>query len=296
MKFGVCVPNYGETSSVEGLKALAKAAEDLGYDSIWTTDHILMPKNSGTPYERIFDSVASLAYLAGITTKIKLGISSLVVAMRNPVVVAKQLASIDSFTGGEGRVLLAMSAGWNEKEFGFVGSDYHTRGRRASESIKLVRALWKGETTFRGKDLSVNFEDASFDPRPRSELKIWIGGTSIMAMKRAVNLGDAWHPNVTPLDEFRGLVSQFRSLSPEARNKDICVRIALNTKAEKSEYSGPRGDKRVMLSGDMNKNGEILSELESLGVSHAVLVPSSNGKVETQDQIGSISTFARKFL
>ena len=108
MKFGVCVPNYGVTSSVESLTAVAVEAELLGYDSVWTTDHLLMPRNSGTPYERIFDSLASLAYLAPQTKKVKLGVSSLIVAMRNPVVVAKQLASIDAFSGG--RVLLAIGA------------------------------------------------------------------------------------------------------------------------------------------------------------------------------------------
>ncbi|MHB8566873.1 MAG: LLM class flavin-dependent oxidoreductase [Nitrososphaerales archaeon] len=295
MKFGVCVPNYGETSSVEGMRAVAQAAEKLGYDSIWTTDHILMPKNSGTPYEKIFDSVASLAYLAGITNRIRLGISSLVIAMRNPVVVAKQLVSIDSFGGG-GRLLLAMSAGWNEKEFTFLGSEYHTRGKRASESIKLIRSLWNGETEFHGKALSADFKDASFDPKPSGQLKIWVGGTSISAMKRAINLGDAWHPNVLPLDNFRDLVAQFRSISPEAKNMDICVRIALNSRTTKSEYIGPRGDKRVLLSGDMAKNREILSELENLGVSHAVLVPSSDGNVGTPDQLESMRAFAGEFL
>ena len=90
MKFGVCVPNYGESVSLEGMRAIGLESEKLGYDSIWTTDHILMPKNSGTPYEKIFDCIASLSYLAALTSKVKLGISSLIIGMRNPVVAAKQ--------------------------------------------------------------------------------------------------------------------------------------------------------------------------------------------------------------
>ena len=74
LKFGVCVPNYGETLSVDSLRTLALEAEKLEYDSVWTTDHILMPENSGTPYERIYDSIATLAYLAPQTSKVKLGI------------------------------------------------------------------------------------------------------------------------------------------------------------------------------------------------------------------------------
>ena len=98
MKFGVCLPNYGETGSAEGLRRVAITAEELGYDSVWTTDHILMPTNSGTPYERVLESISSLGYLAGITTKVRLGISSLIMTMRNPVVALKQLATIDNLS------------------------------------------------------------------------------------------------------------------------------------------------------------------------------------------------------
>jgi probable F420-dependent oxidoreductase len=295
MKFGVCVPNYGDTLSVEGIRAVAIEAEKLGYDSVWTTDHILMPKNSGTPYERIFDCIATLAYLAPQTSRVKLGISSLVIGMRNPVVVAKQLASIDAFNGG--RILLAMSSGWNEKEFAFVGSDFHTRGKRLDEAIRLIRALWKGETKFHSEILPQNFDDAVFEPRPSSDkLTIWIGGVSEAAMKRAVELGDGWHPNVFPLETFSKLVSQFRQISPQAKNKDVSVRIGLNTKATESEYIGATGEKRILFSGNMRRNRELVNELENLGVSSAVLVPSPDGKIPTQDQIQSIRGFASEFL
>src|SRR2546422_5978367 len=78
MKFGVCVPNYGETCSTEALRNVAAEAERSGFDSVWCTDHILIPRDSGTPYERIYESITSIAYLAGVTSKVKLGISSLI--------------------------------------------------------------------------------------------------------------------------------------------------------------------------------------------------------------------------
>src|SRR5579862_6657831 len=151
MKFGVCVPNYGETLSAEGVRALGIEAEKLGYDSVWTTDHLLMPKNSGTPYERIVDAISSLFYLAPLTSRVKLGISSLILGMRNPVVVAKQLASLDIFSGG--RVVMAMASGWNETEFSFLGSNFHTRGRRLDEGIRLIQSLWNGQTEFQSNAL-----------------------------------------------------------------------------------------------------------------------------------------------
>jgi alkanesulfonate monooxygenase SsuD/methylene tetrahydromethanopterin reductase-like flavin-dependent oxidoreductase (luciferase family) len=139
MKFGVCIPNYGETLTVDALRTVALEAERMGYDSIWTTDHILMPPQSGTPYERVLESVTTLAYLAALTSSAKLGVSSLIMAMREPVTVTKQLATIDVISGG--RVMLATSSGWVEKEFKHLGSDLHTRGRRLDESIQLIRAI-----------------------------------------------------------------------------------------------------------------------------------------------------------
>src|SRR5205809_7224967 len=101
MKLGVCVPNYGEGCSVEALRTVAAEAEKRGYDSIWCTDHVLMPKNSGTPYEKIFESVKTLAYLAATPNTQRLGISSLHTPMRNPMDVAQQHATIDNVRNGK---------------------------------------------------------------------------------------------------------------------------------------------------------------------------------------------------
>ena len=292
MKFGVCVPNYGESSSREALGTVALEAERTGCDSLWTTDHILMPRNSGTPYERIFDSITTLAYLAPITNRVRLGISSLIIAMRNPAVVAKQLATIDNLAGG--RLMLAIGAGWNEKEFASLGSNFRNRGRRVDASIRLLRALWRGETSFKSRVLGIDFRDAVFEPHPtQKNLSIWIGGTSKAAMKRAVTLGDAWHPNVQPLDQFTKLVADFRAVSPDARTKEICVRIAINTRAEQSEYKSPLGERRIMLSGDEAQNKKILSGLEQFGVSYIVAVPSPDGKASISNQVDAVKTLAR---
>jgi probable F420-dependent oxidoreductase len=294
LKFGVCIPNYGESLSVETMRSVALESERLGYDSIWATDHILMPKNSSTPYEQIFDSLATLAYLAGQTQRVRLGISSLIIAMRNPVEAAKQLATIDRLSGGR-MTMLAIGAGWNEQEFSFLGYDYHTRGKRVDESIRLIRSLWAGAPSFDGRFF--RFSDASFEPRPvEGRLAVWVGGTSRAAMRRAATLGDAWHPNVLPLDSFGKMVAEFRSVSPEARDKPICVRIGLNVRAERSEYVGPRGDRRILLSGDSAENERILSELERLGVEYAVLVTSPDGRQNADEQVEGLKTFAREFL
>jgi len=291
MKFGVCIPNYGEALFVETFSGVSQEAERLGFDSIWTTDHILMPRNSGTPYERILDSIASLAYLAGQTKKVKLGISSLIIAMRNPIEAAKQLATIDALSGGR-VTMLAIGAGWFEREFSSLGSNFHNRGKRVNESIRILRSLWSGETSLESKVLPHKYSDAVFEPRPQHDLSIWIGGTSMAAMKRAADLGDAWHPNAFPLDTFREMVSQYRSIS----QKPICVRIGLNAKASQAEYRGPQGEKRILLSGNMRENREIISELEKLGVSYALVVTSPDGKIPLKDQLEGLKLIAKEFI
>jgi len=296
MKFGVCIPNYGETTGVDGLRTVALEAERLGYDSIWTTDHILMPAQSGTPYERIFESITSLAYLASVTSTVRLGISSLITAMRNPAIVVKQLVTIDHFSGG--RVMLATSAGWNESEFQHLGSNFHDRGRRLDESIKLIRVLWNSgsDAEFEGKRIPQRFSNIKFEPPPvQKKLIIWIAGTSRFAMKRAAALGDAWHPNVAPFDVFNKMISEFRSI-PEAKNKEICVRIALNLKASKSEYVSPQGERRLILSGDMDENKNTVSKLEQLGVTYMLVAPSPDGKIPIPEQVQSLRTFAKTFI
>ena len=284
MKLGVCVPNYGETSTPDAIQRIAVEAEQMGFDSVWCTDHLLMPRNSGTPYERIFESITTLGYLAGVTSKVRLGFSSLITAMRNPAVVAKQLATIDNLSNG--RVMLATSAGWNEKEFSNIGSNFHNRGRRLNESIRMIRALWNGETSFASKTLNLHFEDVVFEPRPvQKHIPIWIAGNSKAAMKRAVRLGDGWHPNLFPLDVFRKMVADFRETFPEAENKQITVRVGLNPKAESSEYRSPQGERRVLLSGNRAQNKEIIRTLEELGVAYLVVAISPDGKASIANQI-----------
>jgi len=295
LKFGVCIPNYGATGSAEGLRKVALAAEDLGYDSVWTTDHILMPTQSGTPYERILESVTTLSYLAGITSKVKLGISSLIMAMRNPVVAAKQLATVDNLSSG--RLVLATSAGWNEPEFNHLGSNFHNRGRRLDENIRLLRELWSGRLVkFEGRRTGITFKDAVFEPRPiQKKLTIWIAGNSTAAMTRAINLGDAWHPNVYPIDTFKKLITEFRRI-PGGAKKPVCVRIGLNVKSKSREVTSPLGEKRLILTGDMLQNEKTISELADIGIKYFVVSPSPDGKVPVREQLVALKKFHRHVI
>lgn len=293
MKFGVAVPNYGETASQNDLITVAREAERLEFDSLWTTDHILMPHASGTPYERIYESLVSLAYIAGITERVKLGVSALIIAMRNPVVAIKQLATIDALS--RGRAIVTIGTGWNAREFSNVGSDFRTRGRRVDETIRLLRDLYEGKTSFKGSSTGIKFEDAVFEPRGSRSIPVWIGGVSPAAMERAVKLGDAWHPNVSPLEDFRRLVSQFRKV-PGAESKEIHVRIGVNTRSSSGEYVGAQGNKIVQLSADADENDRIMDTLMDLRVNGIVAVTSPSGKTRLGEQLESLRMIHDQFM
>lgn len=165
------------------------------------------------------------------------------------------------------------------------------------ESIKLIRILWSGDADakFEGKKIPQKFSDTKFEPRPiQDRLTIWIGGNSKAAMKRAIELGDAWHPNVLPLETFRKLVSEFRTL-PGAKDKQICARIGLDLKATSSEYRTHRGDRRLILANNMSENERVVSELEKLGVAYVLVSPSAEGKTRIGDQIESLRVLSDNF-
>ncbi|MEM0272136.1 MAG: TIGR03619 family F420-dependent LLM class oxidoreductase [Thermoprotei archaeon] len=296
MEFGLCLPNYGETSTPHGLVEFAKEAEDLGFSSLWATDHLLMSANSNTPYEWMFESITTLAYVAALTRRVKLGVSSLVMGLRNPVVVAKQLATLDQLTGG--RVILATGAGWYAREFENLGMDYHTRGRRLDESLRLIAELWytKGPLSFYGRHLPHKIREGVFEPKPaQPHIEVFVAGNSMAAIRRSLKYADGWHPNLYPLSVFSKLVKEYRALEGSATKK-IVVRVGYDATRSEVEYTSPQGERRVLLSGDLEKNARLIAELESLGVSGMVLAPNYNGRVSVDDQLKAIRLFASRFL
>jgi len=189
--FGVILPNYGEGSSPDGIRRAAEAAEELGFDSVWTTEHILVGREAVNPYGRVYDPLVTLGWIAGWTERVKLGTSIVLVPLHNPMHLAKQVATLQELSGG--RVTLGVGMGWHRDEFEFLGVEFAGRGRRGDEAIRVLRALWSGERDFEGRFWS--FRDATAEPHPSPQPEIWVGGSSERAIRRARELGDVWHPS-----------------------------------------------------------------------------------------------------
>ena len=185
------LPNYGEDSSPERIRRTAEAAEELGFDSVWTTEHIIVGPEAVDPYGRVYDPLVTLGWIAGWTERVGLGTSIVLVPLHNPMHLAKQAATLQELSGS--RLALGVGMGWHRDEYDFMGVEFEGRGRRGDEAIRLMRALWNGERDFNGRWWS--FHDATAEPHPSPQPEIWVGGSSDRAIRRARELGDVWHPS-----------------------------------------------------------------------------------------------------
>jgi probable F420-dependent oxidoreductase len=188
---GIILPNFGEDAEPGAVRAVAEAAEELGFDSVWATEHIIVGPEGVDPYGRVLDPLCTLSWIAGYTERVGLGTSIVLVPLHHPIHLAKEAATLQELSGG--RFRLGVGMGWHEDEFRFMGVEFRNRGSRADEALRLIKALWSGERDFHGDHWS--FEAATFAPLPSRTPEIWVGGGSDRAVRRARELGDVWHPS-----------------------------------------------------------------------------------------------------
>jgi probable F420-dependent oxidoreductase len=208
MRFGIAVPNYGPLASAANLVRLARRAEVRGIDSIWVADHLLAPVDVATVYpfdknpnpkpgdmgviEEFYEPLTTLAFLAGATERIRLGVSVYVMPYRNPVVTAKMVATLDALSGG--RAIFGVGVGWLREEFTALGQDARHRGRVTDEYLEVCRRLWRDEVAeFAGKHYVLPAVRTGPKPKQRPWPPIWVGGNSVAARERAIALGDGLH-------------------------------------------------------------------------------------------------------
>jgi probable F420-dependent oxidoreductase len=269
MRLGVCLPNFrfGAEPSREAIVEVAVEAERLGYDSVWATDHLLVPSDMPR-FGRVFESLSTLAYLGGATSRVRLGTSVLILAMRNAIEVAKQAATIDALTGG--RLVLGVAAGYAEREFASLGASFHDRGRRLDEAIGVLRTLWTDPDP-RADGPRYRFADVLFEPRPAQPggVPVWVGGNSRAAIARAARLGDAWHPDGLSSAELAEGVRLLGAHVTGGRRVAVSLRRTIDVRPGAGPHGGATGSGEVPLRG----LGEVRDELDALaglGVDHVV--------------------------
>lgn len=203
MRYGFALPK--STSGAELVK-FAKAVEDLGFESVWVGDHIVLPVEEtdqypytpdgrfvSRPNDPQLDAFIVLSYIASSTSTIDIGTTVAIVPYRNPIMQAKMFATLDVLTGG--RAVCGVGVGWLEKEFDVLGASYPDRGPVTDEYLQIFRTLWNDpEPEFHGEHY--DFDGIYFAPKPVRDghIPIWVGGHTRRAVRRTVKYGDAWHP------------------------------------------------------------------------------------------------------
>jgi probable F420-dependent oxidoreductase len=266
MDYGICLPNFPDGASREGMEAAAETAERLGWSTVWTTDHVLVPKADAPDYGRIYDALLSLAWIGARYGKVRLGTSVIVVPQRNAVVLAKELATLDALSGG--RVIAGVGVGWNEAEFANVGANdrFHVRGAYLDETIRLWRHLWSGTTEpFHGRFHTI--DDFAFGPLPDqgAALPIVVGGRAEAALRRAGTVGDGYQSSATNAAKYADRVPLIRAAAEAAGRPGpwLSARATTEFGAATSKFYAIRGTPEEMAA-------EVRA-FEAAGVSHVAL-------------------------
>lgn len=266
MDYGLCLPNFPDGASREGMEAAAETAERLGWSTVWTTDHVLVAREDAGDYGRIYEAILSLAWIGAKYHRVRLGTSVIVVPQRNAVLLAKELATLDALSGG--RVTAGVGVGWSEPEFRNLGvaDRYHVRGAYLDETIALWRHLWAGTTEpFQGRFHTI--DDFAFAPLPDQggALPIVVGGRAEAALRRAGTLGDGYHSSATGPAKYADRIPIIRAAAEAAGRP-----MPWLTARAPAEF-GAATNRDYAIRGTPEEMAAEVRAFEALGVSHVAL-------------------------
>lgn len=289
MHIGICIPNFRPGTGPETMLAATQTAERLGWHSALATDHILVDgAERGRDYRHIYEALTSVAWLAGQTHTIRLGMSVLVAPMRNALVLAKELATLDALSGG--RLIAGVGIGWNRTEFESLGAGerFTHRGVWLEETIALWRHLWAGgEGPYVGR--FDHFSEAFFSPLPPqgADLPIWIGATDERALLRAGRIADGYHSTRTDPESMRERMRIVAEAAAAAGRPTPTASTRLSV-----DFSGSRQGPSVV-TGAPPQMAQRLRQYEAAGTEHVAL---DFGETEPDLAAGAIERFHREVV
>jgi probable F420-dependent oxidoreductase len=269
MHFGVVLQHFREHASPTAISEVAHVAEELGYDSVWVMDHVVVPEvpetRQFTPL--VYDPFLTLAYVAAQTKRIRLGTSVLIVPYRDPLVQAKMLSTLDALC--HGRLTIGIGTGWLPQEFEALGVPFDQRGALVDEYVEAMQVLWTSDVvTFHGR--TIRFDKVSCEPKPiqSPHPPIWVGGSSEAALRRAVRFGAAWHPSSQPPASINERRARLDQLAAEGGRGKVAVemRATLHFLLESD-----RSTKRRALIGTLEEVRSAIRAYAAVGVGGFVL-------------------------
>lgn len=307
MDIGVLLPHVGNNASANAMRDVAQAGEELGFASLWTADHIVMPKNYAPKYpfnsegrfpipaDRPFlEFFQSLAFAAAVTRRVKLGVSVAIVPYRHPVYLAKSVATLDMLS--EGRFIFGVGVGWMKEEFQALGQDFHKRGRSTDETLEFLRAAWSADqpVTFKGEFIDI--EEVYISPQPRGNtVEMWVGGVSDIALERTARYGSAWQPHLYGAEpsllraNLASLNARAAELRPGAR---ISATMFIPIELTDTDEPQPEPWECRILKGTPGRLVESLRTFADAGVDHVLLA--YGGKVS--EKLSTMERLAQEVL
>jgi probable F420-dependent oxidoreductase len=262
--FGVCLTNYGDVTSPAASIGTARLAEELGYASVWTSDHILVPPEFGSRYgDEFLDPFICLAYAAAETTRVRLGTTVVVVPLRSPFAQAKLLSTLDYLSGG--RVIFGIGVGWDREEFEALQVPFAERGAMTDEYVAIMQELWTSPSPrFAGRYHT--FAGAAFEPKPiQRSIPIWVGGYGPASVRRAVRLRAPWHPSGLSPEKVAEMLAFMRSITAEP--VPLTYRMYLRPRDIRPQ---PMRSAQTGFEGDRRETIEHIRRYLSLPITHLV--------------------------
>ncbi len=258
MKIGVNVPNFGPGTDPGVLRAWARTVEGLGYDLLMVSDHVaITPDVAGQYPAPFYEPFTTLSWLAGVTERVRLGTTVLVVPYRHPLLVARMAANLDALSGG--RLVLGAGIGWAKQEFDALGVPFGQRGKLTTEYLRTIRAAWADHDDYRA-----------------GPIPLWLGGHSDAGLRRAIELGDAWHPLRLTMSGFREGLARLEKLAGDRPAPAFAPRILLRLTGAPVTGPGRRAGE-----GTLEQVLDDLTQLRELDAETVVLDPFDTDPAET---------------
>ena len=286
MKCGINIANHRDLMSKRYIVETARMAEDLGIDSCGSRITSLCRRRCKKRYGPVYyDALTVLAYLAGVTRRVQIGTTVLIIPYRHPIVTAKAVASIDQLC--DGRLILGVGAGWAETEFDILRLSFAERGRITDEYLRIMQTLWSQESP-RYHGAYYTFSGFLFAPKPLQTPAppLWVGGGSRAALRRTAEFAAAWHPNNHPFEQLQPDLQRLQALCRERGRVPaaFCPRYTVQLMPHAAAAGRP------CMAGNVAQIGDDLLRLKALGATHVVLSTQTNDMVQFRQEIETLAS------
>ncbi|HXG66804.1 MAG TPA: LLM class F420-dependent oxidoreductase [Blastocatellia bacterium] len=285
MRIGIALPQLGPQATPENLIRVAERAEQLGYDSVWVLERLLVPTNPQEPYpaspdgklpqtfETVLDPVETLTFVAAHTKRVRLGTSVIVLPYHTPIQLARRVATLDVLSGG--RVSLGVGVGWSHDEFEAAGTPFARRGARSDEFLQVMTKLWTEDPVgFEGQFYRIPESKVGPKPAQKPHPPIYVAGFGEYAFERAIRFGKGWNPSGIPsFGWLEKMIAQFREMAHNAGRDDVEVVL----RATAMVFDTSRSSERKPLMGTLDEIREDVARLREIGVTELIHTPPEIG-------------------